>query len=611
MDDPTAQATEPGASAGQLWRFVAVLGLLATTGLGWAVWRSLTGAGLGPPGTWVLVVLLVLACGALEVSLPLGDRTLAFDLAETGLVVALVLLPPPSAVIAVTVAMLTVNLLRRHAVQQVAFNVAVTAVAATTAAMIAGVDGPTPLSVTDPADLLILVVAVVIYGLVNTFAAALLLVRLDGTTFALTIRGIVRGTSVSVALSGSLGVIAVVLLEAAPLAMPALFLPAWIAYRALVERVERIRGEVAMHDRLERTVEGASDGIALLDAEGTVELANPALCVRLGVPRDRLVGTHLVDQLMVEAADDAWPLRELLDTLDPQDPSGEVDLHLGDAVYTLSLTGLFDLLGARSGTVVLLLDVTEQRETESLRQEFVARVSHELRTPLTSIIGFIATLRQRHHQLPDEERERYLLVVERQAARLERLVSTLLWSARLERDRALPSPRSVPLEEAVQQTTEVLADLLPSDVEVNVGTATVHVDPDHLQQVLGNLLANAATYGRPPIVVRAWCDDAHHVTIEVSDGGPGVMSAFVPELFSPFAQASTGDRRTSMGLGLGLSITRGLLEVNDGDITYTREDGRTCFRVSLPAGPAGAVGPAGTVGPAGAVGPAGGAAADG
>ena len=586
MDEPTDEVAESGAHAGRLWRLIAVLGVLGLAGLGSAVWLSLTGTGLGPAATWFLVLLLVLACGALEVSLPLGQRTLAFDLAETGLVVALVLLPPPAAVIAMTIAMLAANLLRRHALQQVAFNVAVTAVAAAVAAMIASISGPTPLSVTDPAELPILVAAVVAYGLVNTVAAALLLMRLDGTTFALTIRGIVWGTSVSVALSGSLGVISAVLLEAAPLAMPALFLPAWIAYRALVERVERIRGAVAMHDQLERTVEGANDGIALLDPDGTVELANPALCLRLDVPREQLLGTQLVDQLTAGAAEDAWPVKDLLEALDPQDPSGEVDLHLGDAVYTLALTGLFDRLGARSGTVVLLLDVTEQRETESLRQEFVARVSHELRTPLTSIIGFIATLRQRHHQLPVEERERYLLIVERQAARLDRLVSTLLWSARLERDRALPSPRSVTLEEAVRQATELLADLLPGDVEVDVGTATAHVDPDHLQQVLGNLLANAATYGRPPIAVRAWPEDGNEVTIEVSDSGPGVMSAFVPELFSPFAQASTGDRRTSLGLGLGLSITRGLLEVNGGDIAYDREDGRTCFRVTLPAGDA-------------------------
>ncbi len=590
MDDQTASTTppqtpptQPDPDARRLWRFVLAWAVLGVAAISWAVWVAQVRAQAGPALTWALVVLFVVACGALEVRLPLGDRTVAFDLAETGLVVALALLVPANAAVAVTVAILAVNLLRRQAAQQVVYNVAVTAVAASAAAAVARLSGDAPLVVTDPVDLLLLLGAIVAYWLVNTLAAVLLLMQLDGTTFALTIRGIVRGTSVSTALSGSLGLIAAVLLAAAPLAMPALFLPAWVAHRALVERVERIRSEVAVRDRLERTVEGANDGIALLDATGIVELANPAMCHRLGVAHEQLLGTDLVDQLTEGAAEDTRPLADLLAELRPENPSGEVDLHLGDAVYTLVLTGLFDQLRARSGTVVLLLDVTQQRETESMRQEFVARVSHELRTPLTSIAGFIATLQRRDGLLEPAQRRHYLRIVERQAARLDRLVSTLLWSARLERNRVLPCPVDVALVDAVGEATELLHDVLPDDVEVDVGTLAAHVDPDHLQQVLGNLLANAATYGRPPIAVRAWTDTPQRVTIEVSDRGQGVASAFEPELFSPFAQASTGDRRTAMGLGLGLSITRGLLEGNGGEITYARLDDMTCFRVSLPA----------------------------
>jgi len=582
VDDPSPTAGEPDPEARRLWRFVSAWGVLGVLGVSGAAWLALTAAALGPPVVWSLVTLFVVACGSLEVNLPLGSRTLAFDLAETGLVVALVLVPPPGAVLAMTAGMLAANLIRRHAAQQVVFNTAVTALAATGAALVVGAGGVLPLSATDPLELLLLLAAIVSYGLVNTVAAALLLMRLDGTTFALTIGEIVRGTSVSVALSGSLGLIAAVLLEAAPLVIPALFLPAWITHRALVERVERIRTEVAVRDRLERTVEGARDGIILLDDSGSVELANPAACRRLGVAWDQLVGADLVAQLEDVRAEDAGPLRALLDTLEPASPSGEVDLHLDGAVYTLALTGLFDRLGGRSGTVVLLLDVTAQRETEAIRREFVARVSHELRTPLTSIMGFITTLRRHEGRFTVEQRQHYLRIVHRQAARLERLVSTLLWSARLERDRAAPQPTEVDLAEAVTQTIQVLDDVLPDGVEVELARHRVWVDEDHLQQMLGNLLVNAATYGRAPIAVRSWYAEDGRVLVEVSDSGQGVGVDFVPELFSAFTQASTGDRRTASGLGLGLSITRGLLEANGGDIAYLRADGRTCFRVSLP-----------------------------
>ena len=583
MDDATALQSQPSPDGRRLWRFVLLWAVVGVAGVSWTVWLAPTEALLGPPLTWFLVVLLTVACGALEVRLPLGERTLAFDVVEAGLVVALVLLPPPGVVTAVTVAILAVNLFRRQQAQQAIYNVGVAAVAAAVAAGVSGLGGPGPLAVTQPGDLLVLLGALVAYWLVNTFAATLLLMQLDGTTFTLTSRSFVRGTGVSTALSGSLGLIAAILLVAAPLALPALLLPAWIAYRALGEHVERIRGEVAVRDRLERTVEGANDGIALLDAVGKVELANPAMCRRLDVPPDHLIGNQLVDQVMTAAAEDTGGLADLLIALDPANPSGEVDLRRDGAVYTLVLTGLFDQLGARSGTVVLLFDVTEQRATESIRQEFVARVSHELRTPLTSIIGFISTLQRRDSLLERDERQRYLRVAERQAARLERLVSTLLWFARLERHRALPAPVDVQLVDAVEEATVTLRDVLPDDLEVDVGRMVVRVDEDHLQQVLVNLLGNAATYGQPPIAVRAWSDNGDQVAIEVSDQGRGVASGFVPELFSPFSQASTGDRRTSMGLGLGLSITRGLLELNRGKIDYVRNEGRTCFRVSLPA----------------------------
>jgi signal transduction histidine kinase len=135
--------------------------------------------------------------------------------------------------------------------------------------------------------------------------------------------------------------------------------------------------------------------------------------------------------------------------------------------------------------------------------------------------------------------------------------------------------------------TEAIDDLRPQ-LSTTVassarGHTTARVDPLHLRQVIDDLLVNAATYGDGPIEVAITGDDAT-VRLRIRDHGPGIDVAFLPRLFQPFAQASTGDRRTARGLGLGLSIVHGLVEVNGGSISYRTPDGPGAeFIVALPA----------------------------
>lgn len=536
---------------------------------------------LGPPLLVIVATLLVLAGNSLKVELPLASRTLAVDLTEVAIVLGLVLLPPPAIVLPAAVGAGVATLLLREPALQASFNTAVAAVSAAAAAVVAGAVSSAPLLVTDPAGLLAVTLAFLAYGVVNTVAAGALLARLDDTGFHLASRGIVSGAAVGSLLSGSLGIIAAVLLAAAPLAVPALLLPAWIAHRSLAERVARIREEVADRDRLGRTVEGASDGIALLDPDGVVELVNPALCRRLGVTTDALVGRRFQDELERRAPMGTDEVVATLAALTVAEPHGACDLHLDDQVFTVGLTALFDRLETRTGTVVLLLDVTEEREAQWLRRDLIARVSHELRTPLTSLSGFIETLLLRESALSASQRRQYLEVMDRQADRLGRLVSTLLWSARIERERITARVEAIRVADAATEALVGLAEVLTTTVEVTVGDAWVEADRDHLQQILINLLVNAATYGAPPLRLTAH-EEGEVVVIEVSDGGPGVPEGFADQLFAPFAQASVGDRRTATGLGLGLSIVWALTEENRGTITYVRERGRSCFRVALP-----------------------------
>lgn len=541
--------------------------------------------GAGRPGNpWLLLVTLVLVLlgNLVEVELPLARRSIAFGLTETGLVIAFVLLPPEAVVAPVALGMLLVEVLRRSPLERMAYNTGVTTSAAGAAAAVVAVSGFDPADVVTAWGLGVLVVALLVFGTISIVAAGTLMARLEGSAFQLAFRSIAAGGYLGLALAGSFGLAAAALLLTAPVAVLALVPPAVVAHLALAERVTRIRNELAETNRLERLLEGANDGIALLDADGRIEIANPAMSSLLGLDDPGVTGTRLTELLGTIGAAVDTSVAEALAGGSPDAPHARVDVRVDGRVLLLGLTGLFDLLERRTGTVALLHDVTAQHETAMLQRELIARVSHELRTPLTSILGFVHLLRTERHRLPETDVDRYLGVIRRQGERLERLVADLLWSSRIDQGRLRVHPTRVLLATAVAEAVSSLEDVLRSTCEVDVGTIDVVVDRDQFQQVLVNLLTNAESYGAPPVRIQAHRDGRWAVLV-VSDAGSGIPHRFEGELFGRFSQVSTGDRRTSSGLGLGLAICRSLVEANHGTISYDRRDSRTCFEVRLPA----------------------------
>ena len=539
-----------------------------------------------PQPVWAMPVILLLAVlsSLARIVLPIAGRQLSMNLIEAAVVIALVLAEPLAIVLPIMLGALAVDVLDRVGTLRALYNASVTATGAAAAAAVVAVVLDARPDPATPAGLGALVLALLAAGVVTQLAATALVVRLDAASYGIVARSMLANSALSLALAGTLGVLAAALWLHAPLVLPVLAFAAWMVHRSISERVARISGELAEHDRLERTVEGATDGIALLDADGVVELANPALLEYLDVSEAQLIGRPLHDCLRERTNEPLPDVAEDLDALQRHERRAVSVLGIDGRTLEVHLAGTFDQAGTRTGTVVLVSDVTEQRETERLRREFMARASHELRTPLTTIIGFVETLRGRDHELSTAERERYLTVVARQANRLHRLVGSLVWSSRLEGGVVTPAPAPVVVADAVDEVLLSLGERVADEVVVAVAPGVVTtVDPDHLQQMLTNLLSNAATYGRAPIRVEAF-QGGDGVVIEVSDAGDGVPPSFERQLFRAFSQVSVGDRRTSHGLGLGLSIVRALVRANSGTIRYERRDGRTCLRLTLPAG---------------------------
>jgi signal transduction histidine kinase len=225
------------------------------------------------------------------------------------------------------------------------------------------------------------------------------------------------------------------------------------------------------------------------------------------------------------------------------------------------------------------------REASELKSSFVAMASHELRTPLTSIEGFASTMRYRWNELSDADKLHFVEVIDSQASRLGRLVTDLLTVSKIEAGRVVAHREPTALEPAIRRAVEA-APGTPGElvVECDATAPAALVDPDHLQQMLLNYLANARAYAAPPITLVV-ADEGATVRIEVRDSGPGVDATFAPRLFDRFTRSPESARSDdSGGTGLGLSIVQGLAVSTGGEAWFEPGDpsGATfCLRLPV------------------------------
>jgi signal transduction histidine kinase len=262
---------------------------------------------------------------------------------------------------------------------------------------------------------------------------------------------------------------------------------------------------------------------------------------------------------------------------------------VGDGGSVPLLAGRRDELGALSrvlaGTTERLVATNaELQEALALRERFLSIAAHELRTPLTSLSLQLALIQRRIEQGADRDTLRgNAEALGRQAQRLSQLVGELLDVTRIQRGRLDLHVEQIRLDQLVEEVCARCAALLDAgqnrltlDLEPGV---LGEVDPSRLDQVLVNLLGNAARHARgAAITVRLWRTD-RETLIEVRDSGPGIPEMLRSRLFEPFARGGGA----TPGLGLGLYISREIVEAHGGriDVMTARGEG-TAFTVHLP-----------------------------
>jgi signal transduction histidine kinase len=250
------------------------------------------------------------------------------------------------------------------------------------------------------------------------------------------------------------------------------------------------------------------------------------------------------------------------------DPDSARDLVIGGLPRS-RLPFLLGLLALSAGLVVAAtLQLRRERSLQRLRSEFVASVSHELRTPLTQIRMFAETLLLERVR-SDEERQRALEIVDREARRLTHLVENMLQFSRGERGGPTLSPVRQPLAPLVREVIDQFQPLVAgSGVRLAARLdeqAEAVVDADALRQVLLNLLDNAVKYGPREQEVTVQVERAGGVVrLSVEDQGPGIPPADRRRVFERFHRLESHRRSAIAGTGIGLSVVRDLVERHGG-----------------------------------------------
>jgi len=325
---------------------------------------------------------------------------------------------------------------------------------------------------------------------------------------------------------------------------------AWDRLHALLHRTRResARREAELVDMLRRWQEAARalpDGVVILD-EDRIAWCNDTARLHLEIDPVRDAGmpiTHLVR------------IPEFLEYLEGNDYSKPIQVtapHSAARVLSMQVVTY-----GENQRLVLSRDVTQFRQLERVRREFVANVSHELRTPLTVVAGFLETLRD---ETDPQAARRYIDLMAEQSQRMLRLVEDLLTLSSLE---SSPPP---PMEEPIEMRK--LLDRLGAEARaLSAGRHRIEVEGEEgidllgsekeLSSAFGNLVSNAIRYTPASGTVRLrWHRTDEGAAFEVEDTGIGIAPEHIPRLTERFYRVDRGRSRESGGTGLGLAIVK-------------------------------------------------------
>ena len=347
--------------------------------------------------------------------------------------------------------------------------------------------------------------------------------------------------------------------------------------------------------RLDAILNSVADGMLILLPNHNVERCNPAFARLYGKPSDQIVGQKHQEIIQWKEVEHGPTLEQAEIGGWPLTPTAtlyvEGDLLRSDSSTIPIGVTYAPLLNAESQLVNIIAsvrDVSHFRQAEEMQSTFISVISHELKTPVALIKGYVGTLRRDDVRWDSKTVQDSLEVIEEEADHLAELIENLLDASRLEAgglslnstDLSLPH-LAVRLAERFRTQTDkhnIVVDF-PENFPVILG------DEQRLSQVLLNLLSNAVKYSPKGGEIRIGGQiRPEHVVVCVQDLGPGIPPGDIPHIFDRFYRAGE-TARSVKGAGLGLYLTRAILEAHGGSIWVDpqyKEGARICFSLPRP-----------------------------
>jgi signal transduction histidine kinase/putative methionine-R-sulfoxide reductase with GAF domain len=356
--------------------------------------------------------------------------------------------------------------------------------------------------------------------------------------------------------------------------------------RAFGQQCATALGAAELHSEVQRKesqlssmIQGVPHPIVLVDAAKRIVAINFAAEELFGLSRRFAAG---------QPAEGALGHREIEEML-TGDGQLQGEVVAGNPPRTYKMRAIdVRVPGTPAGRVLIMDDVSSEREIDQMQRDFVAMIGHELRTPLTIIKGFARTLLKRADSVSSDEMQDGLATIDRKAARLEHLIEDLLYVSRIEAREASLRVELIDFLELVRSGAEgVVKDYKDREVTLDLPkTLEWPCDEAKVALVLRHLIDNGLKYSEAPnpVTVRVY-EDEEELRIDVIDRGGGLVSSDIPHVFDRFRQLDASSTREHGGTGVGLYLCSQLVRAHKGRIWVESTWGKgSTFSFSLPRG---------------------------